>query len=506
MSSRVPYYVREIKKGQDAEEMEKLSVSPRIMIANAGSSRAANRVALGLLGVWREQGYKPVAYSAGPTYDFHHALRLASGHEAYTLDSYFHKSDQLSYLLTRYSESSRISLIHARSNYFDTLSPLQSSWSEEQRVPQGSPADLARASKTPVILVIDAREFRFTNLSYLKGLLDFREHEVVAGLILAGLEEEKIKDFKRQVEAELGLPLLGTVSLPLLEEDIPGLAGIVPDIYEDMMLKKIDNLRRELHHSLDTNRILQIADQAPKLDQDLPQSLFRAQRLLGFEDRRYRLGLAYDDAFSYYYQENLDVLEEMGAELVRFSPLKDPILPPDLDGLYFGTGKLLDYIAEASSNDSMLKHIYRKVQQGIPVMAEGSASLYLAKTYQSENGREWPLVGIVPSVGRFNPSAHSPYYATMTSRREDLLSEHGTQIPCLINDRFLFEPNGASYRTHVLGMGYRMQGFSTANIWSSQATFHFYAEPLCPARFTKACKEHMEKRLEGKSNGLEGGW
>lgn len=503
---REPYYVRELKKAQMAEEQDNFSLSPRIMIASAGSSKAANRVALGLLAVWKEQGHNPIAYSVGPQYDFLHALRLASGHDAYTLDSWFHDKDDLSYLLTHYSESSRVSLIHARTNYFDTLSPMQFKWSELQEVPSGSPAELARKSQTPVILVIDARDLNFTKLAYLKGLLDFRPNEVIAGFILAGMEESNTNEYKKQFELELELPLLGTVSLPILEDDVPALAGIAPNLYEEMMAKKIDKIRQELYKSLDISRILKIADMAPQLDQDLPQSLFSAQRILGFETRRYRLGLAYDEAFSYYYQENLDLLQEMGAEIVRFSPLKDPILPPDLDGLYFGGGKLLDFLAEASENEGMLKHIYRKVNAGIPVIAEGSASLYLSREFISDNGRRWPLVGVVPSSARLNPEIDPPYYGMMSARREDLLSSAGTSIPCLIENPYVFDPAGAAYRVNIKGQGYHMEGFSTQNIWSCQASLHFYAEPLMIAKFTKQCMSLLEERLAYRNEGLESGW
>lgn len=501
--AKVPYYVREIRKGQEAAETENLAKSPRIMIAGVGKKGIGDLVSLALLRIWQEDGLKPIAYAAGPSYDFHHALRIASGHPSYSLDAWFHDEDSLFYLLTHYAESSRIALIHSRMPYFDTYSPLEVSWSEDQSVPPGSPADLARKSRTPVILVVDVREFSFTHLSYLKGLLDFRPGEVVAGFILAGMEEPIPKDIRRQVETELQLPILGTIPPFLLEEDILSRAGILPDIYEENLQRQIDVLRQELKNRLDIRQILRIADQAPSLDEDLPQKIFRAQQLLGFENRRYRLGVAYDEAFSYYYKENLDILQEMGAELVFFSPLKDPILPNNLDGLYFGSGRLLDYLAEASENVSMRQHIYRLAKQGVPVLAEGTASLYLAMAYRTDTGLEWPLVGLISTVATRNPNPHPPYYASMAARRDDLLASQGTSIPCVLEDLIAFEPGGASYRTNVMGLGYEMEGFSTSTIWSSQAYIHFYSEPLLAAKFTKVCKDVMARRLADQNRPLE---
>lgn len=507
MSQKIPYYVREIRKGQEAEDEINMLSAPRIMIASVGSSRAAKRISLGLLGIWEELEYQPVAFSAGPAYDFLHALELASRHAPYSLDSWFHDEQTLRYLITHYSESSRISLIHAEQDYFDTHTPMMPSWSDPDALetPKGSPAELARLSKTPVLLVVDAREFSFTKIAYLKGLLDFRPGEVIAGFIFAGLDQPVSKDLIRQIETELELPVLGNLPLALLEEDIPRFADTLPHAYDEFLLRKIEALKFELRNSLQISEIIRIANQAPKLDSELPKKLFQAQRKLGFDERRYRLGVAKDEAFSYYNTENLDLLQEMGADIVYFSPLHDPVLPPDLDGLYFGSGRFIEYLAEASANETMRTHILRLSSQAVPILAEGSAVVYMSQAYRTDNGREWPLVGILPSIAEKNIQINPAYYATMVARRDDLLSEHGTHIPCLIERRFNFQPEGASYRTNIRGIGNVMEGFSTHLIWASQVQLHFYAEPLSAARFSKSCKKHLEDRSK-EIEGLQVGW
>lgn len=506
MKQKVPYYVREIRKGQQAEEQDNRQRAPRVMIAAAGNARGADQAALALLGIWREQEQSPAAFAAGPLQNHLQALRLASGNDAHTLDSWFHEADTLSYLLSHYTEGHRVALIEARAQYFDTCSPLMLSWSdgEDREIPRGSAAELARLTRTPVILVVDVSDLSFTRLAYLKGLLTFRPNEAIAGFILAGLPETAAKESKRQVETELGLPVFGTIPESVLHDELPRLADLVPEVYEDLISRKITQLVRDLRHSLDVTAILQLADSAPQLDADLPQSLFRAQRFLGFEKRRYRLGVARDEAFCSYYQENLDLLGEMGADLVFFSPLRDPFLPPDLDGLYFGSGRLLDYLADASQNETVRQQIHRLSDQGLPIMAEDSGTVYLAKAFRADSGREWPLVGILPTVASLSALAVPKYYANMTSRRDDLLAEHGMQLPCLLGSQYIFSPDGASYRTAVRGKGFVMEGFSTPTIWGSQAQIHFYGQPLAAARFTQACM----KNLVGRSGGGEAlqGW
>lgn len=507
MREKVPYYVREIRKGQDAAEQDNFQRCPRIMIACEGQKRGADRVTFGLLGLWRKHNQQPVAFAAGPSYEILQALRQASAFESYSLDSWFHDEQTLAYLLTHYTEGQRVAVIEARDNYFDTRSPLMTSWSDQTQpeTPKGSPAELARLTATPVIMVVDASEFSFTQLAALKGLAEFRPAEMIAGFILAGVEDIKYQEIKKQIEAEIGLPVLGCVPAYILQHELPAVAAFVPNLYEEVFGRELEWLTKELHQTLDISAILHLADSAPDLNSDLPQELFKAQRMLGFEQRRYRLGVARDDAFCYYYRENLDLLEEMGADIVYFNPLKDSLLPADLDGMYFGSGKLLDYLAEASHNESMRMHIQRMVQQGVPVLAEGTGAVYLSQAYQTDSGREWPLVGILPTVSQKNPQPTPAYYATMTSRRDDLLCEHGAHLPCLLRNEFQFQPDGASYRTSVRGRGYLMEGFSTASIWASQAQLHFYANPITIARFTQACMKSLQTRPI-ESPGLQGGW
>ena len=88
----------------------------------------------------------------------------------------------------------------------------------------------------------------------------------------------------------------------------------------------------------------------------------------------------------------------------------------------------------------------------------------------------------------------------MTSRRDDLVSEHGMHIPCLVSNQYRFKPEGASYRTAVRGEGYRMTGFSTPTVWACEARIHFYAQPMMAAHFADACLKNMEARTGAEGN------
>lgn len=504
MTKKVPYYVQEIRKGLPETEQSETIACPRIMIAGTGDSASAENVAMGLLAVWEEQGLLPRGFSAGPSYRNLEALRLASGREAYTLDSWFHDEDTLSYLLTHYTEGHRVAVIDAGTAYFDTLSPLMLSWSDPEKpeTPRGSAAELARLTKTPVVMVADAGDFSFTQLACMKGLLDFREGECVAGFILSGLPPERQEEVKRQVEEELELPVFGFISREAAELRFPSLSELLPEMYEEAVYQNLQMLTHELKMRVDTSSLLHLASKAAELDPSLPQALFRAQRFLGFEQRRCRIAVARDRAFSYYYRENLDLLNEMGADLIYFSPLNDPFLPQDIDGIYLGSGPLLDYLAEASNNETMCNSLYRVASAGLPVLAEGAGAVYLSRAFRTESGREWPLAAVLPGVASLNPDASGPYYAKMTSRRDDLVSEHGMAIPCLVSNVYRWQPEGASYRTAIRGKGHVMSGFSTPTIWACEASIHFYAQPMMAARFAVSCLRNMNLREQG---GEEGG-
>ena len=489
MAKKLPYYVRELKRAEDEnyETPDNFAQVPRIMLAGIDNGPEVMRTAMGLLAIWHEQNTKTVPFNIGPEYDGLAILRAASQNQVYTLDSYYQNEDELAYLLSHYTEGNDLALLVATDNYYDVHAPYTPAWSTEREVPEGSPADLAEKTNTPVILLVKYDSVSFSSLSKIDGILNFRNDQQIAGFILIDVDAHELDEAKDMLEAEFNMPVFGAIPKKIQLDSGPSLYSDIPEIAADNWEKTMSAVVSTIHENLDVMKILKLARRATDLENEFPDSLFKAQKLIGFTNKTVRIAVARDEAFNHYYQENIDLLRELGAEVLYFSPLKDPILPSGTDGIYLGSGNLINHLAEVSKNESMRRQIKRLAGQSVPILAEGSGAVYLAEAFETESSYRWPLVGVLPTTVKHRVGESHLYYAKFTSRRSDLLSKNNTSMNVLLDNQYIFTPNGASYRTLIRGKGHKMEGFSTDTIWASQSRIHFYSNPVAVARFILRC-------------------
>jgi cobyrinic acid a,c-diamide synthase len=141
---------------------------------------------------------------------------------------------------------------------------------------------------------------------------------------------------------------------------------------------------------------------------------------------RIRLGVAWDEAFCFYYQDNLDMLKDAGAEIVIFSPLHDEVLPDNLDGIYLGGGYPELYAAELSNNVSMRKAIRLFSQSGRPVYGECGGFMYLTSSITDTEGRQHPMVGVYPVASRMQKRLRRLGYRQVEMQTDTLLGSKGS--------------------------------------------------------------------------------
>ena len=141
-----------------------------------------------------------------------------------------------------------------------------------------------------------------------------------------------------------------------------------------------------------------------------------------------RIAVAMDEAFSFYYADNLDALREAGAELVYFSPIHDADLP-EADGLYLGGGYPELHLQELSENASMRESIRAAVESGLPTVAECGGFLYLQGAVRDRSGHEWPMAGVFPGEGFPTDRLQRFGYLTVNAQNDSLLLREGERIP-----------------------------------------------------------------------------
>ena len=315
---------------------------PRILIAAPRSGGGKTTFVCGLLRLLQKKGLSPTPFKCGPDFIdplFHRELLGLSGAN---LDLFFTGEETVRGLLARYGKGHDLAVLEGVMGYYDGVGGTTET--------AGS-YDLARATDTPVLLVLDARGVSLSLAAEVKGFLSFRTPSRIAGLFLNRCSASLHTLLAPVLERETGLPVLGYLppdDAVSLESRHLGL--VTPEDVQGLP-EKLDRLAETLERSFDLERLLAVAKSAPPLENRL---VTHAPVHSGLP---LRLAVARDRAFCFYYRENLDLLRELGAEPVFFSPLTDRALPENCDGLYLGGGYPELWLGQLAENRPMLESV-----------------------------------------------------------------------------------------------------------------------------------------------------
>jgi cobyrinic acid a,c-diamide synthase len=344
-----------------------------LVIAAPASGQGKTSVTAALAFHYRQQAKQVRVFKVGPDFLDPMILERASGHPVYQLDLWMVGEQQCRRLLSVAAKDADLILIEGVMGLFDG---------------EPSTADLAARLGIPVLAVIDASAMAQTFAAIAHGLATFRQDVTVAGIVANRVGS----DYHR------------TLLSDALPENLPYLATLYrqhPPIFPDRYL----GLKQAAEIEDIEERLQQLADKLklnPALT--LPQTTFDkvsqselVKRLSGV-----RIAVARDDAFSFLYQANLDVLEQLGAELAFFSPLKDTTLP-EADSLYLPGGYPELHLQQLAENTAMANAIKRHFDANKPIVAECGGMLYLTERLTDKQGDHGEMVGILPARAELQP-------------------------------------------------------------------------------------------------------
>ena len=251
------------------------------------------------------------------------------GTKSRNLDTFFTSPEVTRYLLGKNAGDCRIAVMEGVMGYYDGVGGTTS---------KASAYDLASATDTPVIFIVNSKGMSVSLAAYIKGFLEYKKDSRIRGVILNQMSPMLYPRMKTLLEKELGMKVLGYV--PKAEDCViesRHLGLVLPDEIPRLQenLKKLAGI---LEETLDMEGILALADSAPELETNLPDGERKEYiwKACG-EDETYkrplRIGVAKDEAFCFFYEDNFQLLKKMGAELIFFSPMRDSRLPKELDGL-----------------------------------------------------------------------------------------------------------------------------------------------------------------------------
>ncbi len=387
-----------------------MHITRTCLIAGTHSGCGKTSVSLGLMRSFSRLGLAVQPFKCGP--DFidpgHHAQ--AAGRTGHNLDGWMLSPKNNADIFSRHAYGADVAVVEGVMGLHDGFSG---------RSNAGSSAQMARMLDLPVILVVDARSMARSAAALVSGYVQFDPNVCFAGVIFNRVGSANHAELLREaMEALPDVPVLGClprnpdISLPsrhlgLHMPEGPGVPKGGPNVYDqlaDWIESAIDP--QELMESIAARDIVLPNDPTP-------------------ESPRVRMGVARDDAFCFYYEENLRLLRQHGAEIVFFSPVKDKDLPDDLDVLYLGGGYPELHAFELAQNARMRKQIRAFHESGRPIYAECGGFMYLMEDIVSEDRGRFTMCGIFPVRARMGKRFRALGYRSVCTNADSQLGVKG---------------------------------------------------------------------------------
>jgi len=467
---------------------------PRLVVAGLSSGAGKTSIALGLVAALRAQGRTVQTFKVGPDFIDCAYLAHASRRPCRNLDSWMLGDDGVRRSLAHGVMGADCAVIEGVMGIYDGhgmrtdgLGP-----TGDGRFP-GSTAEVARLIQSPIVLVLDAEAMSETAAAAALGVKQLDLSGNVVGVILNNVPSEYRRRLVEDAVWSLArLPVLG--ALPRIDAvRIPELrSGLLPLTQNPHVDEAIDHLGRAVARDCDLQLIERLMARAPVLR--LP-----ALKRVSASPVRVRVGVAFDDAFCFYYAENLELLEEAGAEIVTFSPLEDRALPRNLDALYLGGGVSEMYIPRLAGSQPFLNSFRHAHAQGVPIYAECGGLLYCARSVQTSDGSAHAMAGIVPVDIALEARTLQSGYRDLRVASTSMLGAAGARLR---GHEFHFSRLLSG--TQALSPAYTMhdgdgeplgcEGWAWRNLVASFIHLHFGQDPGLARRIVEAARAAAETR------------
>ena len=372
--------------GETMEHRNQIQVNtPRVMFAAMRSGSGKTTVTCGVLAALKKENIRMQAYKCGPDYIDPMFHRTVLGIDTGNLDTFFADADAIGRILARDTKNAELIVMEGVMGYYDGVGGTTT---------MASSYELSKDTKTPVVLIVDAKGASVTLAATIRGIMEYKKDSRIAGVILNRVLPMFYSRIKHVIETECGIPVLG-----YLPEDasfaVPSRhLGLLQPGEMQKQRDWVETVAEAARKTIDIDGILEIAAQAEML---------QIQKATGETEKckfpaGYRIGVARDAAFSFYYRENLRMLEDMGATLVFFSPLADAHVP-EVDALIFGGGYPELYAKQLYENQSMRVSVRQALEYGMPCHAECGGFLYLGKSLADAEGNVYEMVGFLDGAG-----------------------------------------------------------------------------------------------------------
>jgi len=442
-----------------------------LIVAGTNSHVGKTTVALALMAVLRCRGLTVQPFKVGP--DFidpgHHTA--VCGRPSRNLDTWMLSDDTVRGLFARASAGADISIIEGAMGLFDGRS------TED---PRGSTAHLAKLLAAPVVLVVDASAAAASIAAVVKGFAELDPEIRVAAVVcnrVAGLRHYRLLEsaIRRHTRVEPAGWLPRRVEWHIPERHL----GLITqaDLHNTAHGPDLEQLATAFEATVNVDLLLHLGESGARAERPAP-AVAESRRVAS--GRRVRIAVARDAAFCFYYQDNLDLLEAAGAEVLCFSPLCDACLPENLDGIYLGGGYPELHAGCLAANQGLIGALRSFHRAGGVIYAECGGLMYCGRELIDVEGRNFPMLDLLPLRTVMQERRAALGYVTWRATEDALLGPAGTRVRGHEYHYSRLEPLGPLHPAALLerqGEEPRPDGFVEGNLLAGYAHLHFSSNP-----------------------------
>ena len=379
----------------------------RIILAGTGSAVGKTTIATGIMKALSEK-YNVQPFKVGPDYIDPSYHTLATGNTSRNLDSFFMKEGQVRDSYLKAMGDKDIAVIEGVRGLYEGIDSVNDI---------GSTASIAKSLKAPVILIINSRSLVKSAAALVLGFKALDSEINIAGVILNKVKNKAhFEKTKRSIEEITNTEVIGGITRDDKISIEQRHLGLVPAVERENSLKYIDIWSEVIKNSIDLDRLVEIANTAPKLTSDIIPIWNKINK------QPVKIGVAFDEVFNFYYKENIESLEANNAKVVYFSPLKDERLP-DVDGLYIGGGYPELFSKQLSENENMLKQIKQFHLENRPIFAECGGLMYLMNSIHDDK-----MVNVYPYKSVLTDRVQALKYTIAEVTQDNIISKKGEKF------------------------------------------------------------------------------
>jgi cobyrinic acid a,c-diamide synthase len=462
---------------------------PRIVIAGTNSGCGKTTIAIGIMAALVQSGLRVQPFKVGPDYLDPMLHTFVTNSSSRNLDSWLLEETTLSYLFQKAVTGKDLAVIEGVMGLYDGLSGASQ---------LGSTAHVAGMIDAPVVLVVNGAGMSLSIAALIRGFRDFDPAVKVKGVIINNINNGSYFEYLKEIiETHTGIKAIGYLpSLP--EAALPERhLGLIPSGEISDLAVKINSLAAQVARTINLELLLAIAREVEPIT---PVSL---RYKIEAKFKAVRLAVASDAAFNFYYRDNLDLLEMLGAELIYFSPLEDARLPEGINGLYLGGGYPEVWAEQLQANSVMRNSVKLMVEKGLPTYAECGALMYLAERITDHAGLEYTMAGVLPGKSEMTTSLQHFGYVEIELTADNVLGKMGERIRghefhysvTQVDDRL-----PRTYRVAKAGKNKMVtweDGYQLHNLLAGYPHLHFWSNPAFAESFLAQCQRAERQKSEG---------